>query len=408
MDKHQTSGYTVKTMRPTEMKQSGILITCPKGIPPILKEEIISLGFPVLSEQNASVETSGSLDDSLRLNLFIRTGHRVLYLLEKLKARNAEDLYGEVFALAWEEYIDEQGYLCVTASVDNPTIRDSRYAALRCKDAIVDRIREKRGKRPDAGPERDRTVVHLYWKDEHAAVYLDTSGEPLSRRGYRKIPLEAPMQETLAAAVALATGWNGSGNFINPMCGSGTLAIEAALIGLNRAPGLLRSNFGFMHIKGFNDALWSDLREKAKKEARKTLPGRIIATDINPGAVEAARKNAATAGVEHLIEFGVCGYPDTPVPEGGGVIVLNPEYGERMGEAARLEATYKGIGDFFKQKCLGYTGYVFTGNPGLAKKVGLKPKRSLPFFNSGIECRLLEYELYEGTRKGKKERIGPA
>jgi putative N6-adenine-specific DNA methylase len=309
-----------------------------------------------------------------------------------------------VFDVAWEEYIDEQGYLSLTSSVDNPTIKDSRYASLKCKDAIVDRIRNKRGNRPDTGPERDKTVVHLYWKDERGAVYLDTSGEPLSRRGYRKIPLGAPMQETLAAAVVLATGWNGVGNFINPMCGSGTLAIEAALIGLNRAPGLLRSNFGFMHIKGWNEGLWNDLREKAKKDAKKALPNRIIATDIDPRAVEAARKNATTAGVEQVIEFGVCNYSDTPLPEGNGIIVLNPEYGERMGEAAKLEETYKGIGDFFKQKCMGYTGYVFTGNPGLAKKISLKPKRSIPFFNSGIECRLLEYELYEGSKKIKKPR----
>jgi putative N6-adenine-specific DNA methylase len=378
------------------------LITCPKGIPPFLKQELISLGFPILSELSAGVETEGTFDDALRLNLSLRTGHRVLYLFKEFPARNAEDLYRRVSALAWEEYVDEEGYLCVTSSVDNPTIKDPRYASLRCKDAIVDRVREKRSKRPDTGPERDRTVVHLYWKDEQAAIYLDTSGEPLSRRGYRKIPLAAPMQETLAAAVVLATGWDGSRNFINPMCGSGTLAIEAALIALHRAPGLLRDNFGFMHIKGWNERLWGELREKAKKEARTSLPGRIITTDINPAAVEAARKNAATAGVEHLIEFGVCDYADTPVPEGVGVIVLNPEYGERMGEVAKLEGVYKGIGDFFKQKCLGYTGYVFTGNPALAKKVGLKPNRSLPFFNSGIECRLLEYELYEGTRKVKK------
>lgn len=376
-----------------------ILITCPKGIPPFLKQELVSLGFPVLSEHSAGVETGGTLDDALRLNLFLRTGHRVLVLLEEFSARNADDLYRTVFALAWEELIDERGYLCVTSSVDNPTIRDARFATLRCKDAIVDRIREKRGRRPDTGPERDRTVVHLYWKGEHAAVYLDTSGEPLSRRGYRKIPLAAPMQETLAAAVVLATAWTGGGSFVNPMCGSGTLAVEAALIALERAPGLLRSNFGFMHIKGFNEKLWQELREKAERETRKSFPGRIIATDISPEAVEAARKNAAAAGVGRLIEFGVCDYSATPVPEGGGVVVLNPEYGERMGEVAKLETTYKGIGDFFKQKCAGYAGYVFTGNLALAKKVGLKPKRRIPFYNSGIECRLLEYELYEGTRK---------
>ena len=379
-----------------------ILITCPKGMPPFLKEELAALSLPVLTEHVAGVETEGTLEDAQRLNLFLRTGHRVLLLLKDFKATSADELYQELFRIAWETYIPEDGYLCVTSSVDTPSMRDTRFASLKCKDAIVDRIKEKHGKRPDAGSARDRTVVHLYWKDERCAVYLDTSGEPLSRRGYRKIPLQAPMQETLAAAVVLATGWRGNGNFINPMCGSGTIAIEAALIGLDRPPGLLRNNFGFMHLKGFDEALWNRLREDAKKSARKNLAGRIIATDLKPEAIDAAKKNATTAGVEHLIEFSACSFSDTPLPEEGGVIVMNPEYGERMGEIRQLEATYKEIGDYFKHKCRGYTGYVFTGNPALAKKVSLKPKRSIPLFNSEIECRLLEYELYEGTRKIKK------
>ncbi len=387
------------------MQKSKILITCAKGIPPFLKRELHDLNFPVCSELAAGVETEGVIDDAPLLNLFLRTGHRVLFPVKEFKANNADDLYRALSGVAWEDVIPEDGYLCVTSSVENETIRDTRFASLKCKDAIVDRIKKTRGKRPDSGPGRARSVVHLYWKNERCIVYLDTSGESLSRRGYRKIPLVAPMQETLAAAVVLASGWNGEGNFINPMCGSGTLAIEAALIGLNRAPGLLRTNFGFMHLKGFNESYWNEVREKAKKNTQKSISGRIIATDSSPEAVDAAKKNAATAGVEHLIEFGVCDYTGTPLPEEGGVIVMNPAYGERMGETARLEETYKGIGDFFKQKCRGYTGYVFTGNPGLAKKVGLKPKRSIPFFNSEIECRLLEYELYEGTRKVKKQKV---
>ena len=383
------------------MLKTKILITCPKGIPPFLKHELQALKFPILSETIAGVETEGVFNDAYVLNLSLRTGHRVLFLIKKFIANNADELYRGLSVVNWEDYIPEDGYLCVTASVENKTIKDSRYAILKCKDAIVDRIKEKRGQRPDSGPERDRSVVHLYWKDDYCAVYLDTSGEPLSRRGYRKIPLTAPMQETLAAAIVMVTGWNGNGNFINPMCGSGTLAIEAALIGLDKAPGLTRSNFGFMHVKGFSESLWNQVREKEERKARNLLIGRISATDISPAAVEAAKKNAATAGVGHLIEFGVCDYADTSLP-GSGVIVMNPAYGERMGDAAKLEETYKGIGDFFKQKCKGYTGYVFTGNPALAKKVSLKPKRSIPFFNSGIECRLLEYELYEGTRKVKK------
>lgn len=384
------------------MQTFRILITCPKGMPPFLKEELAALSLPVLTEHVAGVETEGTLEDALRLNLFLRTGHRVLLLLKEFSATTADELYREVSRIAWETYIPEDGYLCVTSSVDTPSMRDTRFASLKCKDAIVDRIKEKRGKRPDAGSARDRTVVHLYWKNEHCAVYLDTSGEPLSRRGYRKIPLQAPMQETLAAAVVLATGWRGNGSFINPMCGSGTLAIEAALIGLNRPPGLLRNNFGFMHLKGFDAIAWERLREEAKKSMRKNLAGRIIATDLKPEAIEAAKKNATTAGVEYLIEFSACKFSDTPLPEDGGVIIMNPEYGERMGEMPQLEITYKEIGDYFKHKCRGYTGYVFTGNPALAKKVSLKPKRSIPLYNSELECRLLEYELYEGTRKIKK------
>ncbi len=388
------------------MLNSKILITCPKGIPPFLKQELIDEDFPVLSENIAGVETEGSLDDAMRLNLSLRTGHRVLFALKEFPARNADELYHAVHDIAWEQHIPEDGYLCITSSVENPTIKDSRFASLKCKDAIVDRIKETCGKRPDSGPERDRSVVHLYWKEDRCSVYLDTTGEPLSRRGYRKIPLDAPMQETLAAAVVLATGWNGAGNFINPMCGSGTLAIEAALIGLDRAPGLLRSNFGFMHLKGFNEALWNELRKIERNKTNKNLPGKIIATDISPHAVEAARKNATTAGVERFIEFHVCNFSDTPLPGNSGIIVMNPEYGERMGEIQKLEATYKDIGDYLKQKCGGLAGYVFTGSPGLAKKVSLKPRKTFQFFNSGIECRLLEYELYAGTRKIKKPKPG--
>ena len=387
------------------MENSRILITCAKGITPFLKEELLQQGFPVLSESVAGVATEGTFDDTLSLNLLLRTGHRVLYLLSEFPARDPEALYRGVSQIPWEKHIAEDGYVCVTSNVDEPSIRDSRYANVKCKDAIVDRIKEKCGQRPDSGPDQDKTVVNLYWKDGVCSLYLDTSGEPLSRRGYRKIPMGAPMQETLAAAVIIATGWKGNSHFVNPMCGSGTLAIEAALAALNRPPGLLRDNFGFMHLKGFKEAFWNDLRTQARKEAKKSLECRIIATDIRREAVEAARKNAATAGVEHLIEFSSCDYSETTIPEGEGIVILNPEYGERMGKIQELEGVYRGIGDFFKQRCRGLKGYLFTGNLDLAKKVGLRAKRRIPFFNGGIECRLLEYELYEGSRKNKNRQI---
>jgi len=251
------------------MKKSRILVTCAKGITPYLKEELLQLRFPVCDETIAGIATEGTIDDTLRLNLHLRTGHRVLFLIKEFTAHDADGLYRSVSEIAWEEYIAEDGYVCVTSSVDNPSIRDSRYANVKVKDAIVDRIKEKRGQRPDSGPNQDRVVVNLYWKGDSCSLYFDTSGEPLSRRGYRKIPMTAPMQETLAAVVIMATGWDGSRHFVNPMCGSGTLAIEAAFIALNRAPALLLNNFGFMHLKGFNESLWNDLRAEAKKRQKR-------------------------------------------------------------------------------------------------------------------------------------------
>jgi putative N6-adenine-specific DNA methylase len=207
------------------------------------------------------------------------------------------------------------------------------------------------------------------------------------------------MQETLAAAVIQATGWKGKGNFINPMCGSGTLAIEAAMVALERAAGLLRKNYGFMHLKGFSLSSWQEILREAKGRAKKSFDGKIVATDIDSKAIRESRQNAAAAGVDSSIEFARCDFSETSIPDEGGVVVLNPEYGERLGKIEELREIYKGIGDFFKKRCQGYTGYIFTGNLDLAKKVGLKARRRLVFFNSNIECRLLEYDLYEGTRR---------
>lgn len=425
-------------------QKSKILVTCPKGVSPYLKEEIEALDFPVLAEWDTVIQTQGTLQDTMILNMHLRTAQRVLYQLDKLIVDTPEILYKKINFIPWENLLHDSGrkaYLCVTSIADNPLITDSRFVNVKVKDAIVDRIRDKCGNRPDSGPDKDRAVVHVYWKNNQADVYLDTSGERLALRGYRKIPLQAPMQETLAAAVILATGWRGERNFINPMCGSGTLAIEAAFIALNRAPGLLRNNYGFMFIKEFPEDYWQELRKKAKTNARKILPAKIIATDIDKAAITAARQNAQTAGVDHLIEFNACPYERTSIPAGSGIIILNPPYGERMEatstkphstdlrgkrEAAIngrkiiirksvdrydkvghvnalefqiLEATYKGIGDFFKKTGNGYRGYIFTGNLEMIKKVGLRTKQRVILYNGEIECRLLEYELYAGSQK---------
>jgi 23S rRNA G2445 N2-methylase RlmL len=380
-------------------KKNVIFITCPKGLSSCLAAEVRELGYPVESELEAAVETEGNLLDAMALNLRLRTGHRVLFLLEECRAETPADLYRRLSRLPWEEWIAHDGYLSVTSTADTPTINDTRFVNVKAKDAIVDRLREKTGSRPDSGPERTAAVVHIYWKENMIRTFLDTSGEPLSRRGYRKIPLQAPMQETLAAGVILSTGWRGEGPFINPMCGSGTLAIEAALIALNRAPGLFRQNYGFMHLRGYEPPVWQRMCDQAREQEKTGALAPVEATDIRAEAVRAGRRNAQNARVDHVIRFGCCSFEKTPVPEGPGVVILNPGYGERMGEERDLADTYRGIGDFFKNRCAGYRGYVFTGNFALAKKIGLRTSRRIPFFNSDIECRLLEYELYGGSRK---------
>ncbi|MBN1478781.1 class I SAM-dependent RNA methyltransferase [candidate division KSB1 bacterium] len=375
-----------------------ILVTCAKGIAPYLSKEILALGFPVRKVIQLGVFTHGSLNDSISLNLQLRTALRVLYFVAEFNARTPEDLYRAVKKVPWEEMIDSTSYLSVTSSVTNPNISDTRFANLKCKDAIVDRIKEKTGLRPNSGSDRSKSVVFLYWKNDDCAIYLDTSGEPLSRRGYRKIPLKAPMQETLAAALLLAAGWQGEGHFINPMCGSGTLAIEAALIALDKAPGLLRRNFGFMHIKGFDQDFYSNLRSQLRAKTRKKAEFRFILTDNDRDAIRAAQQNAKTAGVEHLMEFNHCDFQETNVPNGHGIVFVNPGYGIRLQDTKSLEPVYVGLGDFFKQKCQAYRGYIFTANLALAKKIGLKTSRRVIFYTADIEARLLEYELYSGSR----------
>ncbi|MBN1465915.1 class I SAM-dependent RNA methyltransferase [candidate division KSB1 bacterium] len=375
-----------------------ILVTCAMGIVPFLQEELVRLGFPVRQVLKLGLFTWGTLNEAIALNLSLRTANRVHFLLHEFRAADPDQLYQQVVRLPWEDIIDAHGYLSVTSSVMNDTVSDSRFANLKCKDAIVDRIAAKKGRRPDSGPDHSKSAIYLYWQDDQCAIYVDTTGESLSRRGYRKIPLRAPMQEALAAAVLLAADWRGDGHFVNPMCGSGTLGIEAALIALHKAPGLLRHNFGFMHIKGYDKTAYADKRKSLRAEIRKKSDFDFILSDIDAAAIDGARQNARTAGVDHLITFRRCDFRETPVPAGEGMVFVNPGYGIRLENERSLESVYRGLGDFFKQKCLGYKGYIFTGNLALAKKVGLKTSRRLIFYNGSIETRLLEYELYSGSR----------
>ncbi len=379
---------------------SRIIVTCSNRLSTYLQEEIIELGFIPVRIFKTGVELKGTLEDCIKLNLNLRCASQVLFSIHEFIANNADELYKTLIEFPWENIFNVDGYFSITSNVSNPTINNSLFANVRVKDAIVDRFRNKTGHRPNSGSELDRAVIHLYWKDSDVELFVDTSGETLSKHGYRRIPGRAPMLESLAAATLLGTKWDRKSPFINPMCGSATLAIEAALIATNRRPGLYRSNYAFMHLNGFDVDMYTTQRERLDENIKVVAGLKIIATDISEDAINVSKINAGVAGVAELIEFAVCDFADTHVPENEpGVIYFNPEYGDRLGEEAALQGVYARMGDFMKQKCKGYTGYIFTGNLELAKKIGLKPNRRIEFYTSKIDCRLFEYELYSGTKR---------
>ena len=392
-----------------------IIISCAKELSRWTELEVRDLGYVPIEVTENTVVVRGAMRDVMTLNLKLRTAHRVLVPLLRGECRNIRDLYRHAYSIDWENLFEADGYFSVSSIVHNKTIRDTRLPSLYTKDAIVDRMRDKCQRRPDSGGENHGSAVFVYWEREEVIIYLDTSGEPLSKRGYRKIPGSAPMQETLAAACVMALQWDGRTPFVSPMCGSGTPAIEAALIAMNKAPGSLKGHFAFQSVKGYNhvipgesapkvaprqkfgaspEQIWREIVLAAKAEERTTGLPPILATDISPDAVDNAHTNAIAAGVAERITFKACDFADTPVPDasaGKGVVFFNPEYGIRLGTYEELAPVYSRIGVFMNEKCHGYTGGLITGNPDLAKLVDLYYKTRIPFYNGPIDCRLFVY-----------------
>lgn len=379
-------------------KRRKIVITCMKRLAPYVRQEVEALGFSVLKQFNTGLELEGTLADCIRLNLHLRCASQVLYSLKSFRVSDVEQVYDTVLKMPWEQWIPGDGYVSVTSHVTHFTINNPLFVNVKVKDAIADRFRRETGTRPNSGPNLDRTVVTLHWYENQAEVFLDTSGETLTKHGYRKIPGRAPMLEALAAAVVYATGWNQQVPFVNPMCGSGTLAIEAACMATHRVPGLLRTNYAFMHLLGYERARFDAELNTIRSQVCETHV-KIIASDRDADAVMIAQANARTAGVAQYIDFQECDFRQSSLPQPPGVLVFNPEYGERLGDSDALENTYAAIGDFMKQKGQGYAGHIFTGNLELAKKIGLKAAKRIEFFNGTLDCRLLAYELYAGTKR---------
>ncbi|SKC51200.1 THUMP domain-containing class I SAM-dependent RNA methyltransferase [Ohtaekwangia koreensis] len=384
--------------------RSRIIITCNKRLTPYLELEVTDLGFTLTRTFQTGVELEGTVADCIRLNLNLRCASQVHYSLKEFHAEHPEALYDVLVRMPWENILSNDKYISVTCTVDQLTVNNEMFVNVKVKDAIVDRLRRETSVRPDSGPDMTGVVIHVYWKEDRGEVFIDTSGETLAKHGYRKIPGKAPMLEALASATIMASKWDRQSPFINPMCGSGTMAIEAALFATNRRPGLYRSNYSFMHLKNYDEQVYQTELRMLHDQIKEVPDLLIEATDISDDAINISKINAGIAGVEKYIQFAQCDFALTEVPEGkSGVVYFNPEYGERLGEIDELEITYARIGDFLKQKCKGYTGYIFTGNLDLAKKIGLKARRRIEFYNAKLDCRLLEYELYAGSKESDRK-----
>ncbi len=368
--------------------------TCGRGIEPILADELRALGAENVEEGRGGVAFGGDLSLLYRANLWLRTAVRVLKPIHEAVVMSPDELYDSVRSLDWSQYLTPEHTLAVDCNVRDSKITHSKYAALRVKDAICDQFLERCGRRPSVDVEQPMLGLNLHVYRNRAVLSLDSSGDSLHKRGYRPIQTRAPLNEALAAALVLMTGWHGERPFADPLCGGGTLAIEAAWIALKRPPGLTRKRFGFQGWMDFDIALWTELRDEARRGIVRALPATIYAADARGDAVSFAIDNARAAGIGHVLRIDKRELRDFQPPAGdGGVLLCNPPYGERIGEEKNLFGLYRLLGEVFAQRCRGWTAYVFTGNPRLAASIGLKPEVEIPLYNGKIPCRLLRFVL---------------
>jgi putative N6-adenine-specific DNA methylase len=365
--------------------------TCAKGIEPLLADELRALQADAIEPGRGGVAFQGDLALLYKANLWLRTAIRVLVPILETEVRSADGVYDAVRTLDWSRYLTPEHTLAVDCNIRDSDLNHSQYAARRVKDAICDQFREKCGRRPSVDTETPMLGLNLHVFRNHAILSLDSSGESLHKRGYRPVQTRAPLNEALAAALILRTGWRPEQPFLDPLCGGGTLCIEATWMALNRPPGLTRKRFGFQGWMDYDVRLWTSLRDAARAAVLKKLPAPITGSDARPDALAFAEQNARAAGIGHLPTFQRRDIRDLARPEGPpGVVLCNPPYGERIGEERELVPLYRLLGEAFR-RLEGWSVWVFTGNPRLAREIGIAPAESQHLWNGKIACRLYRY-----------------
>jgi putative N6-adenine-specific DNA methylase len=361
--------------------------TCGRGLEPVLADELRQLGAAAVEPARGGVAFVGDVALLYRANLWLRTAIRVLVPILEAEVQSTDELYEAVRGLDWAAYLTPDHTLAVDCNVRDSAITHSQYAARRVKDAICDQFLDKEGRRPSVDTETPLLFFNLHIQRNHMVLSLDSSGDSLHKRGYRPIQTKAPINEALGAGLVLLTGWRGDTPFLDPLCGSGTLPIEAAWIAARRPPGLTRKRFGFMGWMDYDVELWTALRDQARQGVWKQLPAPVTGSDQRNDAIHFASQNARAAGIGHLVHFEVKDLAGLAAPAGPpGTILCNPPYGERLGEEKELIGLYRRMGEAFRST--GWSSYVFTGNARLARELG-ETLEEVPLYNGKIPCRLL-------------------
>ncbi len=375
------------------------------GLEGVLAAELRALGALEVEEHNRAVSFMGDKAVMYKANLCLRTALKVLVPIKKFNARNEQQLYDEIRKIDWSEYLEKDGTLAVHASIKGDFFNHSQYVSLKTKDAIADQFRDKTGVRPSVDLERPDLSIDIHINRDEVTVSLDSSAESLHRRGYRGENTLAPINEVTAAGMILLTGWNGKGNFMDAMCGSGTLLIEAGMIARNFPANRLRKQFGFERWKDFDAAAWKKVKQDSE-DAIVEGEATIIGSDKTYKAIEIARENITRAGLDEDIRVSNKQFSEVKVPEGGGLLVMNPPYGERL-PVEEIDSFYKAMGDKMKKDFEGYDVWILSSNIAAMKKVGLAASKRITLYNGALECRYHKFEIYKGTRREEKKNSLP-
>jgi putative N6-adenine-specific DNA methylase len=372
---------------------------CPRGLEASLADELRGLGAQDVTAVDGGVGFAGDLVLAYRANLESRLASRVLWQVAAGDYRDERDLYALVNGVEWWKHFAATRTLRVDVGATRSPLRSLEFATLRAKDAVCDRFRAQAGVRPSVDKRAPDVRVHVHLTETRATVYLDTSGEPLFKRGYRRDTEEAPLRENLAAGLLMLAGWTTSEPLLDPMCGSGTIAVEAALIASDRAPGLAR-RFGFQKLAWYDGPTWQRMTQAARDRVRPPpAQPAIFASDRSPGAVEMTRAHCVAAKAEGFVRVDCGDVLSLAAPAPAGVIVTNPPYGVRLADQEALASFYPRLGDALKQRFAGWRAYVLTGDLRLAKLIGLKPERRTPLYNGALECRLFAFRIVAGSMR---------